>query len=257
MASRVQRLVFGEVAEEYDRHRPHYPDELSDLLVESDDVDAVLDVGAGTGRAAAAFAARGLGGVAVEPSPEMGAVARANLPEAWVVEQSDFEHCVAGGRTDWRLITCAQAWHWVDHDAGLAKAASLLAPGGTLALFWNRGEFVQDRLRRDLDEIYDRLAPDMQSSLRGRGATPKGQLAGIEDGPPPAGFSSVTRDDLRWERTYTADEWVGLLGTHSDHRLLDEDHRAELHAAVRSAIDDHGGSFTLPYRVELVRLVRR
>lgn len=257
MGARPQRLVFGEVAAAYDRHRPDYPDDLFDLLVEGDDVDAVLDVGAGTGRAAAAFAARGLGGVAVEPSAEMGAVARENLPAAWTVEQSDFERCTAGGRTDWRRISCAQAWHWVDHEVGLAKAVSLLAPGATLALFWNRPAFLQDQLRRDLDEIYDRLAPDMQSSLRGRGATPKGQLTGIDDGPPPAGFASATRDELWWDRTYTADEWVGLLETHSDHRLLEEAHRAELHAAVRSAIVDHGGAFTLPYRVELIRLVRR
>ena len=183
----------------------------------------------------------------------MGALARANLPDTWDVEQSDFETCEAGGRFDWPLITCAQAWHWVDHEAGLARAADLLRTGGTLALFWNRGEFVQDALRRDLDEIYDRLAPDMQSSLRGRGASPKGQLSGIEDQPPPPGVRSVQRDELRWERTYTSEEWVGLLRTHSDHRLLAADHRAEVHDAVRAAIDAHGGSFTLPYRVELLR----
>lgn len=256
MANRPQRLVFGEVAEEYDRHRPHYPDELFDLLLSARGADAVLDVGSGTGRAAAAFASRGIGGIAVEPSAEMGAVARTRLPDSWMVEQSDFEHCAAGGRTDWPLITCAQAWHWVDHEAGLAKAASLLAPGATLALFWNRPAFRQDQLRCDLDQIYDRLAPDMRSSLRGRGARPKGQLVGIEDGPPPDGFGAVARDELWWERTYTSDEWVGLLGTHSDHRLLDDDHRAELHGSVRSAIDEHGGQFTLPYRVELLHLIR-
>lgn len=250
--ARPQRLVFGEIAEDYDRHRPDYPAELFDLLLDSD-VDAVLDVGSGTGRAAVAFSERGLPGIAVEPSEEMAAVARSNLPSTWSVEQSDFEHCRADGRRDWQLITCAQAWHWIDHEAGLRHAAELLAPGGTLALFWNRGEFVQDRLRHDLDEIYDRLAPDMQSSLRGRGSTPKGQLVDIELGPPPDGFRSVERDQLHWRRTYTSDEWISLLGTHSDHLLLPPDRRAELHAAVRDAIDAHGGKFTLPYRVELLR----
>lgn len=248
---RPQRLVFGEVAADYDRHRPTYPAELFDMLLD-DGVDAVLDVGSGTGRAAVAVADRGRPGIAVEPNPEMGAIARTNLPDTWSVEQSDFETCVAGGRRDWALITCAQAWHWIDHDAGLARAAALLRPGGELALFWNRPDFVQDRLRGDLDEIYARLAPDMPSSLRGRNVAPKGQLANV-DGAPPAGFSEVSRDELRWERTYTSDEWIALLGTHSDHRLLDPDHRAELHDAVRRAIDAHGGSFTLPYRVELLR----
>lgn len=250
---RPQRLIFGEVAAEYDRHRPEYPATLYDLLLDRGAVDAVLDVGSGTGRAAMAFADRGIGGVAVEPSAEMGAVARANLPDSWEVEQSDFESCHAGGRTDWRLITCAQAWHWVDHEIGLAKAAALLEPGGVLALFWNRPSFVQDDLRRSLDEIYDRLAPDMESSLRGRGAAPKGQLPAVEDGPAPVGYSRVERDELSWERTYTSSEWISLLGTHSDHRLLAPEHRAELHRVVRAVIDAHGGEFTLPYRVELLR----
>ncbi len=245
--------MFGEVADEYDRHRPDYPASLYDLLLDGETVDTALDVGSGTGRAAVALADRGLGGVAVEPSPEMGAVARTNLPDNWDVEQSDFESCHAGGRTDWPLITCAQAWHWVDHDLGLAKASTLLRLGGILALFWNRPSFVQDDLRRALDEIYDRLAPDMQSSLRGRGATPKGQLPSIEDGPVPDGYSSVERDELSWERTYTSDEWISLLGTHSDHRLLEPAHRSEVHDAVHAAIDEHGGRFTLPYRVELLR----
>jgi SAM-dependent methyltransferase len=254
--ARPQRLVFGEIAEEYDRYRPDYPDDLFELLLDDGGVDAVLDVGSGTGRAARAFADRGLPGIAVEPSAEMGAVARANLPDTWAVERSDFEHCEAGGRTDWPLITCAQAWHWVDHDAGLRRAADLLAPSAVLAVFWNRGEFRQDALRRDLDEIYDRLAPDMQSSLRGRGATPKGQLDGIEDAAPPGGFASVDRSELRWERTYTAEQWVSLLGTHSDHRMLEPAHRAEVHDAVHAAIEAHGGSFVLPYRVELLRFRR-
>ena len=41
---RVQRLVFGEVAEEYDRHRPTYPDELFTLLIDRADPDEVLDI---------------------------------------------------------------------------------------------------------------------------------------------------------------------------------------------------------------------
>ncbi|WP_436795266.1 class I SAM-dependent methyltransferase [Actinospongicola halichondriae] len=251
--ARPQRLVFGEVAAQYERHRPGYPDALYDLLVGDGSVEDVLDVGTGTGRAAVALAERGLRGIGVEPSVEMAAIARTNLPDTWTIETTDFEACRAGDRSDWPLITCAQAWHWIDHDRGLAKAAALLRPGGVLALFWNRPAFVQDDLRGALDEIYDRLAPDMQSSLRGRGTGPKGQLPGVELGRPPTGFTAVRRDELGWERTYTSDQWIGLLETQSDHRLLEPDHRAELHGAVRDAIDERGGQFTLPYRVEVLR----
>ena len=49
------------------------------------------------------------------------------------VEVSSFEDWPDNGRT-FDLITCAQAWHWVDPAVGAAKAARLLAPGGELAL---------------------------------------------------------------------------------------------------------------------------
>jgi len=38
------------------------------------------------------------------------------------------------------LLVSAQAWHWVDPVVAMPKAAALLRPGGTLALFWNYAE---------------------------------------------------------------------------------------------------------------------
>lgn len=253
---RVQRLVFGEVAEEYDRHRPTYPDELFTLLADRADPDEVLDIGSGTGRVATALAVRGLPGHAVEPDASMVAVARDRLPDTWTVEISDFEDCDARGRADWPLITCGQAWHWIDDRRGFARAAGLLAPGAPLALFWNRPTFVQDELRQELDEIYDRLAPAMESSLRGRGAAPKGELRDVDIEHPATGFGAVEEHQLHWQRTYTRVEWIALLGTHSDHRLLDPELRDELHVAVGEAIDRHGGAFVLPYRVDVTLFFR-
>lgn len=248
----AQRLVFGETADDYDRYRPSYPDELVDLVLDRSCATRVLDVGCGTAKFASALARRGVPGHAVEPDPAMAAVARRNLPDSWSVEVEDFERCAARGRTDWPLITCAQAWHWIDADRGFAHAARLLAPGGTLALFWNRPDFAADDLRAEMDQLYDRHAPDMQSSLRGRGAEPRGVLRGNALTEPPPGFSSVEVTRLRWEQRYSSATYVGLLGTHSDHRLLAPAVRDALHRDIGAAIDRHGGSFVLPYDVELV-----
>jgi hypothetical protein len=71
--------VFGEVAELYDAHRPGYPGELIDDVVGlaglEPDAGRVLAVGAGTGKAAALFAARGYSVTAIEPSAAMAAPA--------------------------------------------------------------------------------------------------------------------------------------------------------------------------------------
>jgi trans-aconitate methyltransferase len=121
---REQRLVFGEVAELYDRHRPAYPDPVIDDLIALAGLDPgalALEVGAGTGKATAMFAARGIHVLAVEPSAEMAAVARRTFGDRGEVqiEQSDLEQWDPAGR-EFGLVFAAQAWHWVC----LARAAA-------------------------------------------------------------------------------------------------------------------------------------
>jgi SAM-dependent methyltransferase len=79
---REQRLVFGEVAELYDRARAAYSEAVIDDVLRFAGGDGsrlrALEFGAGTGKATVAFAVRGLAIVAIEPSAAMAAVARRN-----------------------------------------------------------------------------------------------------------------------------------------------------------------------------------
>src|SRR5438876_3292992 len=139
--TREHRLGFGEVAEQYDRVRPTYPESLVDAVVAYASLaadDAVVEVGCGTGKATVPFAARGLRIRALEPDEHMAAIARHNCRALGVtVETSSFEEWpVAHGSA--RLVMSAQAWHWVRPGVRLAKAHETLEPGGALALFWNR-----------------------------------------------------------------------------------------------------------------------
>jgi ubiquinone/menaquinone biosynthesis C-methylase UbiE len=82
---RQQRLVFGEVAELYDRARAGYPEALIDDVISFAGGDGpslrALEVGAGTGKATMGFATRGLEILALEPSADMAAVARRNCQQ--------------------------------------------------------------------------------------------------------------------------------------------------------------------------------
>lgn len=247
---RPQRLVFGSVAEAYDAHRPGYPATLLDELTALVPAGASgLDVGAGTGKVAAAIAARGLVGTALEPDPEMAAVAARHLDgTGWDVVVGELERCDLPDRSV-DLVTCAQAWHWIDHDAGLAQIRRLLRPAGVAAIFWNRPDFsATPGLRADMDAVYARLEPDLESSIAATGHAPKGAPPAVD--PAPDGFVDAREAVHRQVVRYTSASWTALLGTHSDHLLLPEPRRQALHAAVGEVIADHGGSFELTYRCE-------
>jgi SAM-dependent methyltransferase len=259
---RERRLVFGEVADLYDRHRPAYPESLIDDLVALAGLDGsqpALEVGAGTGKATRMFAARGIPVVAVEPSGEMAAVARRNLSgfDDVRIESGDFEDWDPRGRR-FPLLFSAQAWHWVAPAPGYAKASQVLLPQGVLAPFWNRAAWDRSGLRGAMLDAYLGAAPDLSadSPLHPANVDPdaeedwQGEIAAAD------GLADPEVRHYEWELEYTAGEYVGLLATTSEIRLLDESQRESLLSAVRAVIDADGGSLALPMRTRLC-LARR
>jgi SAM-dependent methyltransferase len=256
---REQRLVFGEVAELYDRARAGYPDAVFGDVLGFAGPDGprlrALEVGAGTGKATVGFAARGLEILALEPSAAMAAVARRNCqPFPGVrVESASFEDWPVqpGG---FSLVFSAQAWHWVTPEVRYRKAAEALRPGGTLALFWNRVRWRGEPWRDDLEDLYRRLVPDLYARRPGfPGLTSRpeyGDRVGEMRGT--GLFRDETERTYPWPATFTADSFIDLLQSQSDHRLLAEDARAELFGAVREIIASYGGEIEVPHMTLLV-----
>lgn len=236
---------FGAVAADYDRFRPSYPAALIDDLVALRPA-SVLDIGCGTGKAARLLAARGLPVLGVEIDPKMAAVARSHgVP----VEVSSFEDWDDRGRR-FELITSAQAWHWVDPVAGAQKAARLLMPGGTLALFWNYAD-VDAAVQAVLDRVYASHAPELSDAVAA-GASRR------EDRPYVAGlrasgaFASIEVRTYHWRRRVPLDTWLGRTGTQSQHVLLGPQRLTGLLRALRrelaplgAEIRTRGGTYTI------------
>lgn len=246
-----QGLIFGEVAEQYDRARPTYPDALFDAVVEYGALragDDALEIGAGTGKATRGFVARGLAVKALEPSPGMARVLRSSDVD---VEETSFEDWDVR-RGAFRLVFAAQAWHWVHSADRYEKAATALAPGGTLALFWNKGRDWTGGLRADNDAAYEKYAPALISSV-GKWELDRtlDEIAAVDE------FQGATKRVITWSQTYSTAEWLTLLGTHSDHRMLPEVQRTRLHAAVGHAINDHGGQVDVTYDAMLYLATRK
>jgi SAM-dependent methyltransferase len=256
-AEREQRTVFGEVAETYHDVRPGYPEALLDDLVAfvGRRRPRSLEVGAGTGKATVALAARGASVVALEPSPTMAAIARrtcSQYPHVSIVG-SGFEQWLMPPAARFDLVFSAQAWHWVDASIGYAKAHEVLRSRGVLALFWNRPTWEESELRGELDDIYSRHAPELHARAPGYpGLTThdldQEQEQQIRDS---ALFDDPDLRVYRWSLPYGSDAYVRLLTTQSDHRMLAAQVREPLLDAVRAAIDRQGGRLTVDYATTL------
>jgi ubiquinone/menaquinone biosynthesis C-methylase UbiE len=159
--------VFDEIAAEYDRNRPMYPDELVDQACQVAGIgagDRVLEIGCGSGQLTRSLLARGLHVTALEPGQNLMALARQNLEGAGVVEfmNARFEDASCP-REHFRAVFSASALHWVDPEVSWRKIADVLAPGGTLALVQYFG-IEEQRSRQDQQAMLAAIrkaAPDI------------------------------------------------------------------------------------------------
>jgi SAM-dependent methyltransferase len=128
--------VFDEIAEDYDRHRPTYPDVLVARACEGIGPGAaVLEIGCGTGQLTRSLLARGLRVTAVEPGRHLIARARDRLSDVGDVQFVNArleDASVSRGR--YAAVFSASAIHWIDPEVSWRKTADALVDGGSLAL---------------------------------------------------------------------------------------------------------------------------
>jgi SAM-dependent methyltransferase len=240
MVEREQRLVFGEVADAYDDVRAGYPAEIAEKIFRyAGGPAAVVEVGAGTGKATAVFVAAGVPVTCVEPDPAMAAVLSGRFDGRIRLEVRGFEDWSppAGGVP---LICSAQAWHWVDETRRWRLAIDALVPGGVLALFGHRYRFADAAVEREIEAVYRRLAPTLLPPPEDSEDPEKDWFHVEMTG---SGlFVDVESTLIRSAVEYPAARYRALLETFSAHRMLDERPRAELLDAVEAVVVRRGGA---------------
>jgi SAM-dependent methyltransferase len=157
----VRARSFGTAAANYDKYRPRYPDQLIADVIAILPGRRILEVGAGTGIATAAFAARGVAMTCIEPDPAMATVLSTKLAgkvelHVDVATFEDWAAARADNAPGFDGLVCAQAWHWTDPATRWAHAGAVVRSGGVIALFWNVDSFSDARVPAAYAAAYDR-----------------------------------------------------------------------------------------------------
>jgi ubiquinone/menaquinone biosynthesis C-methylase UbiE len=253
-------LVFGRVAEEYDRVRPEYPASLVDAACSMAGLasgSAVVEVGCGTGKLTCALVERGVHVEAIDPGPEMVEIARRRVrgrPVRFHIGHFEDVELPSGA---FEAVFSATAFHWVDPAVGWSKVARLLRPGGLLALLTYIGggtELDPDwsaAWREVLPEGASWASRDPQKAWEGaeaRRANISAVWAWLEQrniARPEAAelFGDVQISNVPIEREETAGESLALIRTTSAYLSLDPDRQQLLEQRLTAAIENAGGTF--------------
>jgi SAM-dependent methyltransferase len=128
---------FDSIASEYDRVRPSYPSALVEAACDRARLrpgSRVLEIGCGTGKLTELLVARGLDIDAVDPGAQLIELARRRVGASSVRFHIGRFEDIDLPTASFEAVFSGTAFHWIDPSISWGKVATLLAPGGELAL---------------------------------------------------------------------------------------------------------------------------
>ncbi len=248
--------TFNEIADEYDKHRPSYPDQLfADILAYSGIASdsSILEIGCGTGQATRGLVDLGYDHVTcVELGEHLAAFTQTKFrsyPNVSVI-QAPFETWNSEKSGGFALAISGTAFHFVEpQELGYRKVYDLLDNDGSIALFWTVhvptydevSNLIRESYRRHAQQLDDSKNPTLEQIIEKRSALTLAN--GL--------FKELEVKRYACHHTYTAEEYIALLNTNSRHRLIPEAIRHELFAEIRGAIEASGDIYHKPQAVVL------
>ena len=250
------RLTFNTDAQNYDRFRPTYTDELFEEVIRFSSLDSgkrALEIGIGTGQATLPFLKTGCKVTAIEIGDKLAQFSREKFAEfkSFEVINQDFES-VQLDENAYDLIYSASAFHWIPQEIGLPKVYRLLKSGGVFAWFSIQPTPAQEHfhIHEELQKVYDGYSqffgenkPQLDPQIRQKQVEKKrmGRFNELKQ----YAFVDV-KDELYYgSRTFNAKDYVTLISTFSDHKAMPRESRIPFLKEIADTIDCCGGKFIL------------
>lgn len=227
----------------------------------------VLEIGPGPGQVTGPLLDHGARVTAVELSEPMAQRLEQRYGAAGLTVVRGAFETVALAERAFDLVVAAASFHWVPPEAGLAKVAAVLRPGGWAALWWSiytddrrpdpLAAPLQDALRRHAPHLLGRSAAGAHPGQAGahHALHVADRLAAFAS---TGGFEPAQHHLLRWTAAQDAEAVRLLFGTFSPFLALDpavlEAVLAELAAFVEA---QPGGVVERPYQTAVYLAPRR
>ena len=239
---------FDTAAAQYDRWRPLYAEALFRDVFSAAGVGPsrkALEIGAGTGQATRPVLETGCDVTALEPGRNMARFLEEKFKAApnFRVICETFED-FSGEDDTYDLIFAATSFHWIPEEIGYRKVFQLLKSGGVFARFANH-PCIHPEQRDLFDRIQALYARYLGRSSKGPQIFSAAQAEAIAAIADKYGFVQTCARLYQSTRTFTGADYVGLLGTYSDHLALEEQQRAAFFSAMEETIRTHGDRLIL------------
>ena len=169
----------------------------------------------------------------IELSGELAEIAHGNVPEA-EIDVGDFETWEPR-KSGFDVVVALTAFHWIAPEVRYAKPARLLRPGGALAVVAGPHVLPEegDPFFAEVQEDYDAVVPHPDNWP----PPPPDEVEGwVGDFEASGHFEHVVERRHLVALTYSADEYIAVLGTFSDNLALPEAQREELFRRIHARI---------------------
>lgn len=247
------RLEFNEDEYNYDKYRPTYPEELFSDIINYSRISSgyeALEIGIGTGQATLPILQSGCKVTAIELGNNLTRYVKnkfENYRNFNVINADFIEYTI---KTEaFNLVYCATAFHWIPLEQGYVKVRNILKDDGTIALFWNhpfpnRQDDISNIVNR---RIYNKYRPSDKEVREFNESGCQQRVNELER----FGFKDIIYRLYHRKRTLTSNEYIHLLNTYSDHRVLPVEVKNNFEMDMKNAIDEIGGKINIYDTIDL------
>lgn len=245
--------TFDTVADTYEKMRPGYPEELYEdifKMIAIDESCKAIEIGIGGGQATLPILKTGCKVTAVEYGKNLTELCHKKFrkfPNFSAVNMKFEDYEFENGSCD--LIYSASAFHWIPEEIGYSKVFDMLRSGGVFARFANHPykDKGREELWQEIQKLYAIYMPGVPApnEYTEEDAKKRADIASKY------GFTDISYKLYYRTRTYTANEYLELLSTYSDHNALAESIRKEFFEKIRDTINNYGGQITIYDTIDL------